>query len=376
MAKVYLIRHCESEGNACRRTQAQVESLVTNKGYAQIEHLRKRFKDIPVDAVYSSDAFRSRATAEPIASDHNAPLSVRISLREITTGVWEDMAWGNIAREYPVEHDIWNKSPWENITPGAGSFERTAERAIYCIRRIAKEIGEAGSAVAVSHSVLIKSALCAILGKPMSQVGEIGHSENTAVSLLNVDSDGNISVEYMNDASHLPAELRRMWSGVAGEDINMAVYPAVLPEQEETLLRLAKQDAMQRGENFNEEDFLSHARALLEARPNYIAICYLRERAVGYVLLGERDGQANDCVWIERAFVLPELQNRGYCEQLFGYVASALRYEGIFKLAMEKNPRGEERRIIARFRFEDFPGRADCVVINLACPPCPYPVLS
>ena len=103
MAKVYLIRHCESEGNACRRTQAQVESLVTNKGYAQIEHLRKRFKDIPVDAVYSSDAFRSRATAEPIASDHNAPLSVRISLREITTGVWEDMAW-----EILQESILWN----------------------------------------------------------------------------------------------------------------------------------------------------------------------------------------------------------------------------------------------------------------------------
>ena len=84
MAKVYLIRHCESEGNACRRTQAQVDALVTTKGYEQVEALRKRFENVPVDAVYSSDTFRSLKTAEPIAKDHNAPVRVRISLREVT----------------------------------------------------------------------------------------------------------------------------------------------------------------------------------------------------------------------------------------------------------------------------------------------------
>lgn len=92
-------------------------------------------------------------------------------------------------------------------------------------------------AVAVSHSCTIKATLCTILGEPMTRVKEFGHGDNTSVSLLNVDGDGNITVEFMNDESHLPDRLKRAWGGVAGADINMAVYP-VRPEQEETLLDL------------------------------------------------------------------------------------------------------------------------------------------
>lgn len=373
MAKVYLIRHCESEGNACRRTQAQVDALVTTKGMAQTEALRRRFEPIAVDAVYSSETYRSIATARPIAEDHGAPLHVRISLREITTGVWEDMAWGNIAREYPEAHRIWEQRPWENITPGAGTFAQSAERAIYCIRRMAREVGDQGSAVAVSHSVIIKSALCAILGLPLSHVAEIGHSENTAVSLLNVDKDGNISVEYMNDASHLSPELRRAWSGVAGEDINMAIYPLELPGQESALLELAEKDAAQRGEAFSREACLQKAGALLEKSPRSIAIAYLREKPAGFIEMGEISGGRGR---IERMYVLPQLQGRGYCEQLFGYAACELRYADIFRLEMRKNTSPEEARVMARFGFEDCPRRPEIAELNLACPPCPYPILS
>ena len=86
MAKIYLIRHCESEGNACRRTQAHVDALVTTKGYEQNEMLRRRFKGIHIDAIYSSDSFRSIMTVAPIAKERDLPVKVRILLREVTTG--------------------------------------------------------------------------------------------------------------------------------------------------------------------------------------------------------------------------------------------------------------------------------------------------
>ena len=103
MAHIYLIRHCESEGNACRRAQAQTDALVTRRGYEQNEVLRRRFAGVPIDALYSSDAFRSIMTLTPIARERHLPINVRISLREVTTGVWEDCAWGNIAKDYPAE---------------------------------------------------------------------------------------------------------------------------------------------------------------------------------------------------------------------------------------------------------------------------------
>lgn len=376
MAKVYLIRHCESEGNACRRTQAQVDALVTAKGYAQVEALRKRFRDIPVDAVYSSETYRALATAEPIAADHGLRTHVRISLREITTGVWEDMAWGNIAEEYPEAHDIWESSPWENITPGAGTFTQSAERGIYCIRRMAKEVGENGTAVAVSHSVTIKATLCSVLGLPMDRVGEIGHAENTAVSLLEVDKAGNISLIYKNDAEHLPPELRRAWTGVAGRDINMAIYPVRTPEQEEAYLELAAMDAAERGKPFDSGERAASARALLAAQPNYLALCYLKKRPVGFIEMAAKPGLYPECGWIEKMYVLPELQSRGYGEQLFGYAAYELRYADIFKVAMGGELSPEERRIMERFMFRPEAGADDVWSLELACPPCVYPIIS
>lgn len=61
-----------------RRTQAHVDSLVTTKGYEQNEMLRRRFKDIPIDAIYSSDSFRSIMTVDPIAKERNLPINIRI----------------------------------------------------------------------------------------------------------------------------------------------------------------------------------------------------------------------------------------------------------------------------------------------------------
>ena len=57
--QVYFVRHCESEGNACRRNHAQFDGIVTRKGILQSEVLADRFQSIAVTAVYSSDSYRA-----------------------------------------------------------------------------------------------------------------------------------------------------------------------------------------------------------------------------------------------------------------------------------------------------------------------------
>ena len=44
--QIYLVRHCESEGNAVCRTQSEVDSLVTRKGVRQCEALRERLHGV------------------------------------------------------------------------------------------------------------------------------------------------------------------------------------------------------------------------------------------------------------------------------------------------------------------------------------------
>lgn len=368
MAKIYMIRHCESEGNATRRTQAQVDSLVTRKGYRQSELLRRRFKGIPVDAVYSSDSYRAVMTVDPIAKERGLRVHTRILLREVTTGVWEDMAWGNIAKEYPEANAAWSATPWDMKTPGATTFQQVAERMTFGLRRIAREIGPEGTALVCSHSCTIKATLCAVLGKPMTEVKELGHGDNTSVSLLNIDEDGSITVEFMNDASHLPPELQRAWAGVAGADVNMAVYPVRLPEQKEQLLAVAQADAKERGETFDADTYYQQAQAALAADPGCIALCYLKDAVSGYVRIGRDEDLPGDCAVLQRMYVVPALQGKGYCEQLFGYAAHEMRYADLERLVMPKHCSGEEQRVVERFTFSDMKGHPDYLELGLYCP--------
>ena len=63
MTTIYLIRHAEAEGNLYRIAQAHANSSITDRGERQIQALARRFADIPIDAVYASDLYRTCATA-------------------------------------------------------------------------------------------------------------------------------------------------------------------------------------------------------------------------------------------------------------------------------------------------------------------------
>ena len=98
MTTLYIIRHAEAEGNLYRRIHGWYNSLITEKGYRQIAALAARFRDVPIDAVYSSDLFRTMTTARAVYETHGLELHTRPDLREISMGTWEDRTWGEAAR--------------------------------------------------------------------------------------------------------------------------------------------------------------------------------------------------------------------------------------------------------------------------------------
>ena len=75
MTRLYLIRHAEAEGNIYRMAHGHHNGLITNdRGYQQIDALRERFRDIPIDAVYASDLYRTQITARAIWLPKALPL--------------------------------------------------------------------------------------------------------------------------------------------------------------------------------------------------------------------------------------------------------------------------------------------------------------
>ena len=205
---------------------------------------------------------------------------------------------------------------------------------------------------------------------------EMGHGENTSVSLLHIDADGAIRVEYRNDVSHLPPALRQEHIGVPPADINVAVYPARLPEQADILLDLASQEAAQRGAAFDGPQWLREAEALLRQHPDFLAVGYLHDKPCGFVRMELRDDLPAGSALIRQIYVIPELQERGFCEQLYGYAVHQLRYTRTVDTALlPAHGSPDVERLTSRFGYTAAEGCGAYRSLYLFTPPCPYPLL-
>ena len=49
MTKIYIVRHCEAIGNVKRIFQGSTDLDISETGAKQLEYLKKRFADIPLD---------------------------------------------------------------------------------------------------------------------------------------------------------------------------------------------------------------------------------------------------------------------------------------------------------------------------------------
>ena len=90
MTKIYLIRHCEAEGNLKRVFQGHTDNDITELGEKQLEFLSKRFADIHLDKVYSSPLIRAVKTAKAAAKNKGLNICISRGLIELNGGIVED----------------------------------------------------------------------------------------------------------------------------------------------------------------------------------------------------------------------------------------------------------------------------------------------
>lgn len=201
MTRIYLIRHAEAEGNLYRVAHGHYNSLITDRGYEQILALEKRFADIPIDAVYSSDLFRTCTTAKAIYVPKGLPLHTDTAFREISLGVWEDRPWQELTMESPEQMSYFNRHVEKWQVEGCERAEQVLARYLPALRRVAAE--NDGKTIAVfSHGAAMRIVLGTLQGLRPEELGQTPHGDNTAVSLLEAEGD-TIRVIYRDDNQHL-----------------------------------------------------------------------------------------------------------------------------------------------------------------------------
>ena len=136
---VYIIRHAEAEGNVYRRCHGQYNALLTTRAYKQLPYLAKRFENVPLTAVYSSDLFRARVTAQAVAEPHHLSVETRPVLREIDMGDWEDIPWAELPHTWPEQYALWCARPWEAAPPHGETVMQAGQRMLDGVRAIVRE---------------------------------------------------------------------------------------------------------------------------------------------------------------------------------------------------------------------------------------------
>lgn len=205
MTRIYLIRHAEAEGNLYRVAHGWHNGLITNdRGYRQIDALRRRFQEVDIDAVYASDLYRTQLTARAIWLPKALPLHLEPAFREIHMGVWEDRTWHELNVQYPEEMYHFNRRVDLFRVEGGETAQQVLDRYLPALHRVAAA-HDGGTVAVFSHGAALRIVLGTLQGVPLSDIGDTPHGDNTAVSLLTWDN-GELRVEYRDDNSHLTAE--------------------------------------------------------------------------------------------------------------------------------------------------------------------------
>lgn len=186
---LFLVRHGETDWNAERRVQGQLESRLNDRGLQQAVERAGQINDLAVDAVYCSSSHRTRQTAHALLSGKTDGVVYQDNLREICLGVWEGKLRAEIDQISPLQVQHFFQQPELFQLQGAETFSSLQGRAISALTDIVTQ--HSGKRIlVVSHGALIKASLLHWLHWPLSQMWVDPQIGNCSVSAVEFGDQG------------------------------------------------------------------------------------------------------------------------------------------------------------------------------------------
>lgn len=204
---VYLVRHCQSTGNTEGRFQGRFDAPVGEEGRKQLALLALRFRNEPLDALYSSPLTRAMETARAVNEYHHLPIQQREGLLEISAGDIENMLVTEVARRYPELTDHWNHAPDRCEFPHGETMEQVYTRVNRELDEIIAENPGRRMFIA-THGGVIRNIYARVAHGSILGLRDGAVFGNTGVNVL-LAEDGDLRFAQVNDLAHLPENLRR-----------------------------------------------------------------------------------------------------------------------------------------------------------------------
>jgi len=186
MTTIYFVRHVQAMGNINRVFQGAIDTDISPQGQIQCEDLKRYFKDIALDCVYTSPLKRAVVTAEAVAN--GAPITKVEGIREINAGVWESRSIDSLEVDFPKEFDAWQNHPWDFVVEGSESMKQVFERTGNALKEIVEQ--SAGKVIAVvSHGCALRSLIANAQGFVITDLGKVGWVRNGGITKIVLADD-------------------------------------------------------------------------------------------------------------------------------------------------------------------------------------------
>ena len=253
----------------------------------------------------------------------------------------------NLEREDALNLIRFNHSSPEFKVRGGETFAQVQARIRETVFRLAA--AHPGQTIALfSHGTAIRCLQAAIRGLGPGEMDGLGHSDNTAVTCLEIQGD-QARIVFENDNSHLPEEIstlaRQKWwkeRDGGGGDANLWFRPLNMKKEAERF-RAARHEAWQNIHGtsvpFDGDGFVKDALRCWKQDPHKAVMWAMRrDEPAGILQLDLERDAAQGVGYIPFFYMMPQLRCQGLGVQLLGQAVSTFRPLGRTRLRLRCAP--------------------------------------
>lgn len=197
---IYLVRHGQTAWNREEIFRGRTDIPLDETGLKQAEMAGEYFKEMKIEAIYSSPLSRAFRTAEKIAQFHHLEVQPLEGLTDMSFGTWEGQAHEEIKRKDPETYRQWRERPHLARLPGGETLDDVRRRAMAALEEVIERHPEE-TLLLVSHRVVNKVLICGILGIDNSHFWQIAQ-DTTAINLIRYENRHYV-LALMNETCHL-----------------------------------------------------------------------------------------------------------------------------------------------------------------------------
>lgn len=200
MARFILVRHGQTAWNRKERFRGRADLLLNATGLKQAYAAAVYLRDRDIAEIYSSPLKRTLETAKVIAIQKGLPVHPLEGLIDIDFGDWQGLTADEAAKRDGDLYKTWLERPHEVRFPGGEGLADVRERVTAAAAELAARHPEE-TVILVSHMVVCRVLLCAMLGLDNSHYWQVGQ-DVCAINIFEI-RDGASTVSLINETCHL-----------------------------------------------------------------------------------------------------------------------------------------------------------------------------